>query len=88
MLTQGMAVDLSGYNINVNAVGPGMVHTGLTRNLLGDAECAAEFESKIPKRRIGVPEDIAAGVLFLCSDAASYIHGETLFIDGGMICTR
>jgi len=88
MMTQGMAVDLSGYGINVNAVGPGMVHTGLTRNLLGDAESAAQFEEKIPKRRIGEPEDIAAGVLFLCSDAASYIHGETLFIDGGMICTR
>ncbi|MBU0927456.1 MAG: SDR family oxidoreductase [Spirochaetes bacterium] len=88
MMTQGMAVDLSGYNINVNAVGPGMVHTGLTRNLLGDAASAAEFEEKIPKRRIGVPDDIAAGVLFLCSDAASYVHGETLFIDGGMLCAR
>ena len=88
MMTQGMAVDLSGYNINVNAVGPGFVHTGLTKNLLGDAASVAEFEEKIPKRRIGVPEDIAAGVLFLCSDAASYIHGESLFIDGGMLCTR
>jgi NAD(P)-dependent dehydrogenase (short-subunit alcohol dehydrogenase family) len=88
MMTQGMAVDLSGYHINVNAVGPGFVHTGLTKNLLGDAASVAEFEEKIPMRRIGLPEDIAAGVLFLCSDAASYIHGESLFIDGGILCTR
>jgi len=88
MMTQGMAVDLSGYNINVNAVGPGMVLTGLTKNMLGDPDQAVMFEEKIPKRRIASPEDIAAGILFLCSDAASYVHGETLFIDGGMICTR
>ncbi len=88
MMTQGIAADCAGYHINVNAVGPGMVLTGLTRNMLGDPDQAAMFEEKIPLRRIGLPEDIAAGVLFLCSDAAGYVHGETLFIDGGMICTR
>jgi NAD(P)-dependent dehydrogenase (short-subunit alcohol dehydrogenase family) len=88
MMTQGIAADLAGYNINCNALGPGMVLTGLTKNMLGDPDQAATFEEKIPMRRIGRPEDIAAGVLFLCSDAASYVQGETLFIDGGMICTR
>ncbi|MBL8967268.1 MAG: SDR family oxidoreductase [Spirochaetaceae bacterium] len=88
MMTQGMAADLAGYRINVNAVGPGMVLTGLTKNMLGDPDQAAEFEAKIPARRIATPGDIAAGVLFLCSDAAAYVNGETLFIDGGMICTR
>jgi NAD(P)-dependent dehydrogenase (short-subunit alcohol dehydrogenase family) len=88
MMTQGIAVDVSGYNINVNAVGPGMVLTGLTQNMLGDPDQAEWFIEKIPMRRIGKPEDIAAAILFLSSDEASYIHGTTLFVDGGMICTR
>ncbi len=88
MLTQGIAVDVSGYNINVNAVGPGMVLTGLTQNMLGDPDQAEWFIERIPKRRIAQPEDIANAVLFLASDEASYIHGTTLFVDGGMICTR
>lgn len=88
MMTQGIAVDVSGYNINVNAVAPGMVLTGLTHNMLGDPDQAAYFIEKIPKRRIGEPADIAAAVVFLCSDEASYIHGATLHVDGGMMCTR
>jgi NAD(P)-dependent dehydrogenase (short-subunit alcohol dehydrogenase family) len=88
MMTQGIAVDCSGYNINVNAVGPGMVLTGLTQNMLGDPDQAEWFIERIPMRRIGKPEDIAAAVLFLSSDEASYIHGTTLFVDGGMISTR
>jgi 3-oxoacyl-[acyl-carrier protein] reductase len=88
MMTQGIAVDCSGYNINVNAVAPGMVLTGLTKNMLGDPDQAQYFLEKIPKRRIGEPEDIASAILFLSSDEASYIHGVTLHVDGGMMCTR
>ena len=88
MMTQAMAVDCAGYDINVNAVAPGMVLTGLTKNMLGDEDQAAYFLEKIPKRRIGVPNDIAGAILFLCSDDASYIAGATLHVDGGMICTR
>jgi len=88
MLTQGIAVDCSGYQINVNAVAPGMVITGLTQNMLGDPDQVQYFLEKIPQRRIGKPEDIAAAILFLCSDDVSYIHGATLHVDGGMMCTR
>ena len=88
MMTQGIAVDCSGYNINVNAVAPGMVLTGLTKNMLGDPDQAQYFLEKIPKRRIGEPEDIASAILFLSSDEASYIHGVTVHVDGGMMCTR
>lgn len=88
MMTQGIAVDCSGYHINVNAVAPGMVLTGLTHNMLGDPDQAQYFLEKIPQRRIGNPEDIAAAIVFLCSDEASYIHGTTLHVDGGMMCTR
>jgi NAD(P)-dependent dehydrogenase (short-subunit alcohol dehydrogenase family) len=88
MMTQGIAVDCSGYHINVNAVAPGMVMTGLTHNMLGDEDQVVYFLEKIPQRRIGEPDDIAAAILFLASEAASYIHGETLHVDGGMMCTR
>jgi NAD(P)-dependent dehydrogenase (short-subunit alcohol dehydrogenase family) len=88
MMTQGIAVDCSGYHINVNAVAPGMVLTGLTHNMLGDEDQAQYFLEKIPQRRIGTPDDIASAILFLCTDEASYIHGETLHVDGGMMCTR
>lgn len=71
MMPQAMAVDCAGYDINVNAVAPDMVLTGLTKNMLGDEDQAAYFLEKIPKRRIGVPNDIAGAILFLCSDDAS-----------------
>ncbi len=88
MLTQGIATDVAGYHINVNAVGPGMVLTGLTQNMLGDPDQAAWFIERIPMRRIAEPDDIASAILFLASDDASYVHGTTLFVDGGMIATR
>ncbi len=88
MLTQGIAIDVAGRNINVNAVAPGLVLTGLTRNMLSDEERASLFLQRIPKRRIGQPDDIAATVLFLCSEEATYIHGATITVDGGMSCTR
>jgi 3-oxoacyl-[acyl-carrier protein] reductase len=88
MMTQGMATDCAGYHININAVGPGMTLTGLTKNMLGDPDQAEMFINKIPLRRIGEPDDIASAVLFLSSDEASYIHGTTLFVDGGMIATN
>lgn len=88
MLTQGIAVDVANYNINVNAVAPGMVLTGLTRNIFSNEEKAEFFLKRIPKRRIGQPEDIAPAVLFLASDEASYVHGTTMTVDGGMSCTR
>jgi NAD(P)-dependent dehydrogenase (short-subunit alcohol dehydrogenase family) len=86
-MTQGIAVDCSGYHINVNAVAPSMVRTGLTKNKLGDPGQVQYFLDEIPHLRIGEPDDIAHAIL-LASDAASYIHGTTLHVDGGMMCTR
>lgn len=88
MLTQGMAYDLASYNINVNAVGPGMTRTGLTKNLFANEDRVKWFEEKIPLGRLAVPEDIAPAILFLASDESSYITGQTIFVDGGMIATR
>ncbi|NTU79870.1 MAG: SDR family oxidoreductase [Chloroflexales bacterium] len=88
LLTQGIAVDVTGYNINVNAVAPGMVVTNLTQHMFADEETERFFLDRIPKGRIGQPEDISPAILFLCSDEACYIHGTTIVVDGGMLCTR
>jgi len=56
--------------------------------MLGDPDQVQYFIEKIPQRRIGKPEEIAAAILFLCSEDASYINGATLHVDGGMLCTR
>lgn len=88
LLTQGIAVDVSGYNINVNAVAPGMVVTNLTEKMFADENMEQFFVSRIPQGRIGQPEDLSGPILFLCSEDAAYIHGTTLVVDGGLLCTR
>ncbi len=80
--TQGLAMELGRHNINVNAIGPGIIDTPMAA---GDVE--AEFRksliSRIPLRRIGTPRDIADAAVFLCSDEASYITGQCLYVCGG-----
>lgn len=86
--TKTLAIELGPFNINVNAVAPGFIETAMTRataERIGVAfdelkESAAEG---IPMRRIGRPQDVAAVISFLCSDDASYVAGQTLYITGG-----
>jgi 3(or 17)beta-hydroxysteroid dehydrogenase len=77
-----------GYSIRCNAINPGPILTKMWDGLLGNEEerkaRIAEISSEIPLKRIGLPEDIAHAVLFLCSDAASYITGMELNLDGGI----
>ncbi|MCU1461594.1 MAG: dehydrogenase, short-chain alcohol dehydrogenase like [Acidimicrobiales bacterium] len=71
--------------VRVNAVSPGMIATGLTAPLLDNfPEISDRMVEKTPLARIGTPEDIADVVVFLCSDAARFITGQNLVIDGGM----
>jgi NAD(P)-dependent dehydrogenase (short-subunit alcohol dehydrogenase family) len=71
--------------VRVNAVSPGMIHTGLTDVLLtGFDWTVPHMESKTPLARIGTPEDIADVVVFLCSDLARFVTGQNLVVDGGM----
>ena len=85
-LTKQLAGEL-GPQVRVNAVAPGLVKTDMARALWeqhGDA-----FAAHLPLRRLGEPEDIARAIVFLVSDAASWITGHTLLIDGGaMVATR
>jgi len=88
-LTRQLAKELAQYNINVNCVAPGLVDTYPERRIKPEdmtAEQRAEFEEildSIPARRIGTPKEIAEVIVFMASDSASYIHGQTLLVDGG-----
>lgn len=76
------ALELAPRNIRVNGVEPGMIHTPAMANL-GDAALEAHIAAGIPLGRLGQPADIANAMLFLASDAAAYITGQTLVVDGG-----
>ena len=81
-MTRSLARELAKRNVTVNAVAPGFIQSDMTRAL---GEIVIEAVTKqIPMRRMGDPLDIAAMVLFLASDAASYITGQTMVVDGGM----
>ena len=81
-LTRTWALELARYQINVNAIAPGLIDTQMTQAI--PAEVKEKFIAKIPMRRIGKPEDIAAIVCFLASDEANYVTGQCIQIDGGL----
>ena len=82
-MTKVWARELGRYNIRVNAVAPGMVLTEMLLSMPKDALKA--FEQRTPLKRLGTPEEVANLYLFLASDEASYISGEVIRIDGGMV---
>ena len=76
------ALELATYQVRVNGVEPGMIATPAMDNL-GDAQVNADITGRVPLGRLGVPQDIAGAMLFLASDLAAYITGQTLVVDGG-----
>lgn len=82
MLTTCMAAEGAPYNINVNAVGPGLTRTEFTRPIWDHRERAEEYLSAVPKGRVAEPEEIAGAVLFLASDASNFITGQSIYVDG------
>lgn len=83
-LAKAMAFELAPLGITVNLVAPGTIETDINRQLLADPTFRRLRQDPIPIGRIGVPEDIAAAVVFLSSDAAAYITGGTITVDGGL----
>jgi len=81
-LTKSLARELASRNVRANAVAPGYIETALTDVLPDEAQQA--ILSNTPLKRMGAPEDVASAVRFLCSDAASFITGEVLLVDGGL----
>jgi 3-oxoacyl-[acyl-carrier protein] reductase len=80
--TKALALEVASRNITVNAVAPGLIDTDMTRAISDGAH--EDWAARIPLKRLGAPEDVAAAVLFLASDEASYITGHVLAVNGGM----
>lgn len=85
MLSKCMAVEWAPLNVNVNCVGPGLTKTDFSKPLWENPEVEKMVAARIPKGRLGEPEDIVPAVLFLCSEGAKYITGETIYVDGGSL---
>lgn len=82
-LTKSMAKELAIRNINVNAIAPGFIETDMTKKL--SEKVIQDLQQHIPLKRLGAVEDIAKVVYFLVSDAANYITGQVINVDGGMV---
>ncbi|WP_420608969.1 SDR family NAD(P)-dependent oxidoreductase [Candidatus Poriferisodalis sp.] len=85
MLTRCAALELSRYGIRVNAVGPGYIQTSMSGAVLGNERWVQARERETPLGRLGEPDDIANACLYLCSDDASFVTGEIIFPDGGVM---
>ena len=81
-LTKSIAREVASRGITCNAVAPGLIETDMTKALSADMK--AKYENQIPLGRLGTAEDVANTVVFLASDAASYITGQVVHVDGGM----
>ena len=82
-MTQTLAYELGPSGIRVNAIAPGLIKTKFAGALLDDPSTVSRVVSRTPLGRVGAPEEIAGAAVFLASDAASFITGQTLVIDGG-----
>jgi len=82
-LTKTTARELGSRGITVNAIAPGFIQTMMTEEL--PEQIKENISKQIPLERLGTPEDVAAAVVFLCSERASYITGQVLNVDGGMV---
>jgi len=83
-LTKAAALELAQKGIRVNAVAPGPVNTGLLHRMIGGHVDPAVVAASVPMGRISEPDETANAIVWLCSDAASYITGHTLLVDGGL----
>jgi NAD(P)-dependent dehydrogenase (short-subunit alcohol dehydrogenase family) len=83
LITKSLAMELAPLGVRVNAIAPGNVHTPMNASFFESEEYEQAMLERTPYGRVGVPEDIAPVAVFLASDAARYIHGESILVDGG-----
>lgn len=84
-MTRALANEWAGHNINVNGIAPGYMATNNTTQLRNDSKRSDEILDRIPAGRWGTPDDMMGAVIYLCSDAAAYVNGFTLAVDGGWL---
>jgi NAD(P)-dependent dehydrogenase (short-subunit alcohol dehydrogenase family) len=85
--TKSAALEYAARGIRINAICPGLIQTPMSEQMVaaGQGEALKAMEKNIPMARVGRPEEIASAVLWLCSDAASYVTGQSISVDGGFI---
>ena len=86
-LTKSLAVEWAKHGVNVNAIAPGVFLTDLNRELLESTERGKEFQLRTPMGRFGKVEELAGAAVFLASEAASFVTGEVLVVDGGFLAS-
>lgn len=84
LITKSLALEWAPHNIRVNALGPALVITPGTKHIAENPELAKKYAAAVPLGRIGLPEDMVGAVNFLVSDAASFVTGQTIYVDGGL----
>jgi gluconate 5-dehydrogenase len=87
MLTKGMAIDLAPHGIRVNGIGPGYFNTEMTAKLAADEKFNAWLMNRTPMRRWGQVDELAPVAVFLASDAARFVNGHIVYVDGGVTAT-
>jgi len=86
-LTKSLAVEWSSRGVRVNAIAPGVFRTALNQKLLDETERGREFLLRTPMKRFGDVNELAGAAIFLASDAASFVSGEILVVDGGFLAS-
>jgi NAD(P)-dependent dehydrogenase (short-subunit alcohol dehydrogenase family) len=86
-LTKSLAIEWAPYGVCVNAIAPGVFRTALNQELLDESERGREFLLRTPMKRFGKVDELAGAAVFLASDAASFVTGEILVVDGGFLAS-
>lgn len=85
MLTRAMAIEWARYNIQVNAIGPGYFATEMTKPLVDDQNFSDWVKQRTPAQRWGNPQELIGAAIFLASEASSFVNGQVIYVDGGIL---